>query len=54
MNQFEIKPSAPVVNSAPLFASVWLALYYELRRSFTERRLAPATKMESSTSVEKK
>ena len=54
MKQFEIKTSAPMVNSAPLFASVWLALYYEIRKSFTERRLATATNMESSPAVEKK
>ncbi len=33
MNQFDS-------TTIPLFASVWVALYYVLRRNFHERRLA--------------
>lgn len=40
MNQFETNTSNALVETIPLFASVWVALYYMLRRSFQERRLA--------------
>ena len=40
MNQFESNTSSALVETIPLFASVWVALYYVLRRNFQERRLA--------------
>ena len=40
MNQFESNTSSALVETIPLFASVWMALYYLLRRNFQERRLA--------------
>jgi hypothetical protein len=40
MNQFQTNTSSALVETIPLFASVWVALYYVLRRSFQERRLA--------------
>ena len=40
MNQIETNTSSALVETIPLFASVWVALYYVLRRSFQERRLA--------------
>ncbi|MCW8926796.1 MAG: hypothetical protein OQJ84_11080 [Xanthomonadales bacterium] len=40
MNQFESNTSSALVETIPLFASVWVALYYMLRRNFQERRLA--------------
>lgn len=40
MNQFESNTSSALVETIPLFASVWMALYYLLRRSLQERRLA--------------
>jgi hypothetical protein len=43
MNHFETDTNGTLVNTAPLFASVWLALFYVLRRSFNERRLAATT-----------
>jgi hypothetical protein len=40
MNQLQTNTSSALVETIPLFASVWIALYYVLRRSFQERRLA--------------
>ena len=40
MNQFETDTNGTLANTAPLFASVWLALFYVLRKSFNARRLA--------------
>lgn len=40
MNQFESNTSSTLVETIPLFASVWVALYYVLRRNLQERRLA--------------
>ena len=38
MNQYETKTNGALIVDAPLFASVWLALYNELRKNFFERR----------------
>jgi hypothetical protein len=40
MNQFDSNTNQALVNTIPLFASVWMALYYVLRRNFQKRRLA--------------
>ncbi len=40
MNQLETNTSNALVETIPLFASVWVALYYVLRKNFQERRLA--------------
>ena len=40
MNQFEHETNGALVDSTPLFASSLLALFYVLRKSFVERRLA--------------
>lgn len=41
MNAYETDTNAAIAN-APLFASVWLALFYVVRKNFNERRLAAA------------
>ena len=48
MNHYEPNTNGDLVNPAPLFASVWLALFYVLRKNYNERCLAEAanTKME--------
>ena len=46
MNQFETNTSGALVETIPLFASVWVALYYVLRRNFQERRLAATANVE--------
>ena len=40
MNRYETDTNGALVNTAPLFASVWLALFFRLRESYYERRLA--------------
>jgi len=40
MNQLETNTSSALVETIPLFASVWVALYFVLRRNLQERRLA--------------
>ena len=40
MNQFKHETNEALVDSTPLFASSLLALFYVLRKSFVERRLA--------------
>jgi hypothetical protein len=40
MNQIEPDTNGALVNTAPLFASVWLALFYVVRANISERRLA--------------
>ena len=42
MNQIETNTGSALVETIPLFASVWVALYYVLRRNFLERRIAAA------------
>ena len=40
MNRYETDTNGALVNTAPLFASVWLALFCRLRENYDERRLA--------------
>ena len=40
MNPYETDTNGTLVDDAPLFASVWLALFYVLRKNFNQRRLA--------------
>ena len=40
MNQYKTNSSGALVNTAPLFASVWMALFYVVRKNYIERRLA--------------
>ena len=46
MNQFDSNTNQALVNTIPLFASVWMALYYVLRRNLQERRLAAIKRFE--------
>ena len=39
MSPYKTETNAALVTT-PLFASVWLALFYVLRKNFNERRLA--------------
>jgi hypothetical protein len=39
MNQLESETNGAMAAAEPLFASVWLALFYELRKHYLERRL---------------
>lgn len=50
MNHYDTNSDGALVNTAPLFASSWLALFYVLRENLNERReLAKAVKDSSNT-----
>jgi len=53
MNQFEPEANGALVNSTPLFASSLLALFYVLRKNFTERRMAEKPTEKTSRAEEK-
>ena len=48
MNQYNTDNNGALLTTAPLFASVWLALFSELRKNYNEWRLATATTKEDS------
>jgi hypothetical protein len=54
MNRYETDTNGAMADAAPLFASVWLALFHVLRKNFNERRLATVTDTENPRAVEKK
>ncbi len=39
MSHFKTNSDGTLVDTTPLFASIWLALYYVLRESFNDRRM---------------
>lgn len=43
MNRYEPESNGAVVTAEPLFASVWLALYYQLRKKYIARRAMKST-----------
>ena len=53
MNQFEHETNGALVDNTPLFASSLLALFYVLRKNFTERRLVEKPVNETSQAEEK-
>jgi len=40
MKQLDAGSDKSIIDTKPLFSSVWLALYNELRKNHTERQLA--------------
>jgi len=48
MNHYKAETNVSLVDTTPLFASVWLALFNQLRKNFIERRLAIAASKENS------
>lgn len=50
MNRYDTDNNGALVTTAPLFASVWLALFSEIRKSYNEWRLTNETDVESSPS----
>jgi len=54
MNQYNTDSNGALVNTAPLFASVWLALFNQLRKNYSEWRLATAATKANSQSAEQK
>ena len=54
MNQYETNSSGALVNTTPLFASVWIALFYVVRKNYTERRLSTTTSTDRLLQIEDK
>lgn len=54
MNRFKSDSNGSLVNTTPLFASVWLALFHVVRKNINERRVAVAAKTKSPQSMRKK
>jgi hypothetical protein len=48
MKHHEADTNGARVNTTPLFSSVWLALFNELRKNYVERRLLAAAKADCS------
>ena len=48
MNKYNTDNNGALVTTAPLFASVWLALFNELRKNYNEWRIATAATKENS------
>ena len=53
MNNFKTEADGTLVNTAPLFASVWLALFHTLRKNYNERQLASVVNTKNSRPMEK-
>ena len=54
MNQYEPDTNGTLANPAPLFASVWLALFHVLRRKYNERFLANAANTKKPQKIEQR
>ena len=52
MNDYETNTNGALANPAPLFASVWLALFHVLRKNYNERNLAQAANTKPSQTTE--
>lgn len=53
MKQFESNTGTPLVDTAPIFASVWLALFNEIRKSYSERHPANSSYSEAPEVMER-
>jgi len=47
MSHYKTDTNGTMITTAPLFASVWLALFNVLRKNFNQRRLEAATNIAS-------
>ena len=52
MNSYETDTNGALANPAPLFASVWLALFHVLRKNYNERCLAKAENSNNLGTIE--
>jgi hypothetical protein len=53
MNHYETESNGTLVATTPLFGSVWLALFYVLRKNFNERRLDIEPNIDDQQQIEK-
>jgi len=54
MNRYETDTNGALVSTAPLFASVWLALFCRLRENYSERRLAASLETDRAKAMDSK
>ena len=54
MNHYKSETNVSLVDTAPLFASVWLALFCTLRENYHERRLAAASDTDRTRATDSK
>ena len=54
MNQYKHDTNAAGTSAEPLFASVWLALYYGLRKNYNERQIEKSVDSAPSQAQSKK
>ena len=54
MNRYETESNGALVATTPLFGSVWLALFYILRKNYQDRRLPVTENTENPQQLEKK
>ena len=54
MNHYKTETNRAPVNTTPLFASVWLALFFTLRENYHERRLATTADTDGTRATDSK
>jgi hypothetical protein len=54
MDNYKHETDGAMVTTEPLFASVWLALYYSLRQNYDQRRSVKSVNCELSTPQKEK
>jgi hypothetical protein len=52
MNHYKTNTNGALVTPAPLFASVWLALFHVLRKNYNERNHAETANTKPSRTTE--
>ena len=53
MKHYNTDTDETTVNSTPLFASVWMALFYVLRRNYNDRRALMTADADCADAIEK-
>ena len=54
MNQYKPDTNGATATAEPLFASVWLALYYSLRKNYNERHVVKTAQPAASSQTQEK
>jgi len=54
MNQYKPDTNGATAAAEPLFASVWLALYYGLRKNYNDRRAVKTAQSATSSQPQEK
>lgn len=54
MSHYKQESNGEMVTTEPLFASVWLALYHEIRKNYAEYRSMKSSRSPDSQPAKKK